>query len=105
MGEGTSRVNRTPEDLEREVRDIRQSMDPVLQELDVRRHELTDWKLQLRRHGPTLMKAGAVVAGMFVAVGVAKDVGRTMRRRMRRRRARHSSLDVDAPDVTGDATM
>ena len=74
MGEGTSRVNRTPEDLEREVRDIRQSMDPVLQELDVRRHELTDWKLQLRRHGPTLMKAGAVVAGMFVAVGVAVRV-------------------------------
>ena len=105
MGEGTSRVNRTPEDLEREVRDIRQSMNPVLQELDVRRHELTDWKLQLRRHGPTLMKAGAVVAGMFVAVGVAKDVGRTMRRRMRSRRARHSSFDVDAPDVTGDATM
>jgi len=99
MGEGTGGVNRSPEDLEREVESIRAQMDPVLNELDVRRHELTDWRLQLRRHGPTLVKAGAVVAGVFVAVGVAKDVGREMRRQVRRRRARHAS------ESRGDATL
>ena len=97
MGEGTSRVNRSPEDVEREERQLREDLDPMLHALDIRRHELTDWRLQLRRHGPTLMKAGAVVAGVFVAVGVAKDVGRSMRRRMRSR-GRHSRFasDVDA---------
>ena len=99
MGEGTSGVKRTPEEIEREVESIRESMDPVLEELDVRRHEMMDWKLQLRRHGPTLMKAGAVMVGVFVAVGVAKDVGRTMRRQMRRRGAR------PIEDTTGDATL
>ena len=101
MGEGTSGVKRTPEDLEREVETIRESMDPVLQELDARRHELVDWKLQLRRHGPTLMKAGAVVAGVFVAVGMAKDVHRTVRRQMRRRRMQRAARGAD----TNDATM
>jgi len=101
MGEGTSGVKRTPEELEREVESIRESMDPVLEELDTRRHELMDWKLQLKRHGPTLGKAVAVAAGIFMAVGVAKDVGGTMRRRMRRR-SRRSPFD---PGTPGDATM
>lgn len=104
MGEGRGSVKRSPEDLEREVESIRESMDPVIQELDARRHELTDWKLQLRRHGPALMKAGAFVAGVFVAVGVVQDVQRTVRRRMIRRRLRHE-LAENPSDVTRDATM
>ncbi len=100
MGEGTSGVTRTPEDVERDIQSARDHLDPVLHELDVRRHELTDWRLQLRRHGPTIAKAGAVIAGVFVAVGVAKDVGREVRRQVRRRRrARH------AVETHGDATM
>ena len=105
MGEGPGSMNRSPEELEREVESIRESMDPVIDELDARRHELMDWKLQLRRHGLTLLKTGAVVAGLLVAVGVAQDVGRTMRRRTRRRRARRAGIDVGPTDVTGEATM
>ena len=102
MGEGTGSVNRTPADVERELHELREGMEPVVQELDTRRHELTDWKLQLRRHGPTLLKAGAVVAGVFLAVGVAQDVQRTVRRQMRRRRARRFA---DPDETTRDATM
>lgn len=56
MGEGTPGVADQPEDLERRVETIRGDLDAIVAELDRRRRELLDWRLQLRRH------RGAVVA-------------------------------------------
>jgi len=62
----------SPGEIEREVESIRDRLDPVIEELDIRRHELTDWRLQLERHGPTLLKVGAVLAGAVVGVSVVR---------------------------------
>jgi hypothetical protein len=78
-----------PEEIEREVEQIRENLEPVLHELDIRRQELMDWRLQLRRHGPTLLKIGAMAAGAIAMVGAARDItGRMSARRRRRRVAR-----------------
>jgi hypothetical protein len=72
MDQGTNGVNGpvpAPEDLERRVRDHRESLDAILSELDRRRHELTDWRLQLRRHRKgALVLAGALIGGVAAYV-------------------------------------
>jgi len=79
-----------PEEIEREVEQIRENMEPVLHELDIRRQELTDWRLQLERHGPTLLKIGAMAAGAIAMVSAARGItGGIKARRRRRSRARH----------------
>ena len=89
MGEGKAGVNAKPEEIEREVEQIRGNLDPVLRELDVRRHELTDWRLQLRRHGPRLARVGAAAAGVFAVIQVVK-------RYRARRRARSYTQQISA---------
>ena len=86
MGEGKTGVNAKPEEIEREVEQIRGNLDPVLKELDVRRHELTDWRLQLRRHGPKLARVGAGIAGVIAAVQVVKRFRKRRRERSHARR-------------------
>lgn len=73
MGQGTDGVKTAPEKLKREVEEIRESMTPVLDELDHRRHEMTDWSLQLRRHGPALLKGVAAVAALIATVNLVKQ--------------------------------
>jgi hypothetical protein len=80
MGQGTHGVKASPEELKREVEEIREGMTPVLDELDHRRHEMMDWRLQLRRHRPAIVRALAAAAAMFAVV--------TLARRSRRARAR-----------------
>ncbi|HYJ32573.1 MAG TPA: hypothetical protein VE326_05085 [Candidatus Binatia bacterium] len=77
MGQGTHGVKASPEELKREVEAIREEMTPVLDELDHRRHEMTDWKLQLRRRGPALL---GVVAGIAAVVITLKMVKRRLSR-------------------------
>ena len=55
---------RSPDVLEREIETIRAELDRVASELDLRRHELTDLRLQMRRHP----RAFAVAAGAGVAM-------------------------------------
>jgi hypothetical protein len=81
MGERTNGVKTSPEVLEREVESIREGMTPILSELDHRRHDLTDWRLQLRRRGPALLKAFGVLAGLLAVVQIVKRQGRTRRAR------------------------
>ena len=75
MGEGTSRievdVERKPREIETEIDHLRTRLDTSLAELDRRRHELTDVKLQLRRHPRVVLGAGAAVALLLAGVAFA----------------------------------
>jgi hypothetical protein len=82
VGQRTNRVEE-PERLEHDVEKIRDALGEVVSELDRRRHELTDWKLQLRKHGGLLIAVGvglASVIGLAVGIKVFRD-----RRKPRRR--------------------
>jgi hypothetical protein len=85
VGEGTARVNgngkaetRPPRDIERDIEHLRTRLDKSLAELDRRRHELTDVRLQLQRHPGVFIGAGAVVA--LMVGGVAFAVWRSRKR-------------------------
>jgi hypothetical protein len=70
VGQRTNRVEE-PARLEHDVEKIRNALGEVVGELDRRRHELTDWRLQLRRHAGLLAAVGVgIVAFIGVAVGV-----------------------------------
>lgn len=58
------------EHLTKDINQIRDNLGDLVGELDHRRHELFDWRLQLRRHGLALAIGTVVVAGL-VAGGVA----------------------------------
>ena len=81
MGEGTDRVRagqakqepqKPARELETEITEIRSRLDRSLAELDRRRHELTDVRLQVKRH--PLVVAAAGVALLAMAGGVAYAV-------------------------------
>src|SRR5207237_8142125 len=73
VGEGTSRVKegngtasaapqRAPREIERDIEHLRTRLDRSLAELDRRRHELTNVKLQMRKHPGACIGAGPTVA-------------------------------------------
>ena len=82
MGEGTTRVNGDPvkhtQVLESEIDHLRSRLDRSLAELDRRRHEYTDVKLQLRRHPEVLWGAGAVAA--LIVGGIAFAIWRAQKK-------------------------
>ena len=69
MGQGKDDMNEveSPEELEREVEEIRDDMTDIVSELDRRGHEAFDWRMQLRKHAAPMMFTGlgflAVAAG------------------------------------------
>ena len=69
MGEGTAGVE--PRKIEREIEHLRTRLDRSLAELDRRRHELVDLKLQARRHPRVIVGAGVVVLGLLGGVAFA----------------------------------
>lgn len=79
MGERTSRLtdgngkaeSRPPREIEREIETLRTRLDRSLAELDRRRHELTDIRLQMRKHPAVFIGAGVAVALMLGGVGFA----------------------------------
>lgn len=89
MGEGATRVKALPpvtqeerdnpmqraRAIEGEIDDIRRRLDRDLSELDRRRHEATDWRLQLKRHPQLIAGVGigalALVGGL-VALSIAQ---------------------------------
>ena len=75
-------------ELEAEIEDARKRLDRSLAELDKRRHEATDWRLQMRRHPRVVAGVGlgalAIVSGL-VAVALVS-------RRRERPRAKLRSL-------------
>jgi hypothetical protein len=81
VGQTTNRVEE-PARLEHDVEKIRDALGEVVGELDRRRHELTDWRLQLRKHVGLLAAVGVgIVAVIGVAVGVKVWRGRRKPRR------------------------
>ena len=61
MDQRKDRVNAgSPEKLEKEVGDVRNRLTQVVRELDLRRHELTDWRLQAKKHRRPLIAVSAV---------------------------------------------
>ena len=85
MGQGTSRVvegNGTTgrvRELGDEITDVRRRLDELVMELDRRRHNVTDWRRHLRRHGRALA-LGALVIAVAVTTPVALAKVRARRR-------------------------
>jgi len=79
MGEGTSRV--TAQILGGEIATVRYELDELLAELDRRRHEFFDVRLQLRRHA-----LGATLTTLAFVATAAAGVGLSVWRQRRRER-------------------
>lgn len=91
-----------PEQLERQARELRIRLDTVLAELDHRRHELTDWRLQLRRHWKKLALVGGGVLALVGGLAALRSHRRALRNRplekLRRLREAVARM-VDDPDA------
>jgi predicted oxidoreductase len=70
----------SPEELEREVARIREGMMPFVRELDERRHEMMNWRHQVKRTAP---KVARIVGVMLAVLAGAKAI----RHRIASRRA------------------
>jgi hypothetical protein len=83
MGQGTDDLMDTdsPEELEREVEDIREDMTDIVSELDRRGHEAFDWRMQLRKHAAPLIFTGLGL--LVVAAGKSAFSARRRRRNNR----------------------
>ncbi len=62
---------RPPREIERDIEHLRVRLDHSLAELDRRRHELTDVRLQMQRHPGVFIGAGVLVVAMLGGVGYA----------------------------------
>jgi hypothetical protein len=108
MGEGTDRVrgghaNEQPHkparEMEGEITEIRSRLDRSLTELDRRRHELTDVRLQARRHPWVAVGAGAVLLALAGGVAYAVWAARQRNKPVSKvRRLKHAlSRMIDQP--------
>jgi hypothetical protein len=83
MGEGTTRIANTNgarvRELGHETEATRRELDELVTELDRRRHQAFDWRLQVRRHARALAMLGAGVV-VVVGIGVAASIARKRRR-------------------------
>jgi hypothetical protein len=93
MGQGAPRVNGNGmHQMEGEISDIRGRLDQSLAELDRRRHEATDVKLQIRRHPTVVAAAGGVV--LLLLGGVAYAIWAARRREQPMNKAKRLRLAV-----------
>ena len=108
MGEGTDRVNgqrangeprKMARELETEITEIRSRLDRSLAELDRRRHELTDVRLQIRRHPMVAVAAGVTVVALLGGVAYAIYASRQRNKPIpKARRLKHAlSRMMDEP--------
>jgi hypothetical protein len=111
MGERANGVNQEPprkvaREIEGEISHIREQLDVSLAELDRRRHELTDVKLQVRRHPALVVVAGVVVLGLVGGVAysiyAARQRNRPVSKARRLRRA--VARMVDQPEQVARGT-
>jgi len=82
MGQGKNGLGPLPppDELEVEVERRLSDLATIVDELDHRRHELLDWRVQLQAHARTLRKAAAVAAVLGV-VAMAVTIRRNRQRR------------------------
>jgi hypothetical protein len=88
VGERTAGIE--PRKIEREIEHLRTGLDRSLAELDRRRHQLTDVKLQLRKHPGIGIGAGVMV--LALAAGVALAVWRARKREALPQKARRIQI-------------
>jgi len=91
-GQGSIRPENGPHELEGEISEIRGRLDHSLAELDRRRHEATDIKLQIRRHPGAVAAAGGVV--LLLLGGVAYAIWAAHRREQPMNKAKRLRLAV-----------
>ena len=102
MGEGTNRVSaeqrtdgeprKAARDIESEITEIRSRLDHSLAELDRRRHELTDVRLQVQRHPMIAIAAGVTVVAILGGVAYAIWAARQRRRPISKARRLREAL-------------
>ena len=106
MGEGTNRVSagrtdgeprKMTREIESEITEVRTRLDRGLAELDRRRHELTDVRLQVRRHPMIAVAAGATVlvliGGVAYAIYASRQRQKPLPKAARLREALSRALD------------
>jgi hypothetical protein len=71
VGEGTAGVSKPEAEIEREIDVVRRRLDKSLAELDRRRHELMDVKLQVSRHPQAVLIAGGAVVLLMGSIWLA----------------------------------
>jgi len=89
MGEGKIDViaEPSPEVLEQEVEAIRDNVTQIASELELRRHELFDWRHQLRKHAAmTALVAGAALLAIGASIGLSRWRRRRNARPLKRAR-------------------
>ena len=73
MGKGTDSVAKSSAELEDEIQTIRGEMTDIVGELDTRRHEMLDVRVQIRRHPVRFAVAAGIVAGIAIgAIALAR---------------------------------
>jgi hypothetical protein len=110
VGEGTARVEeRPPREIEREIEHLRTRLDRSLAELDRRRHELADIRLQMRKHPRVFIGTGAFVAlllgGVAFAVWRGNQRERPMAKAHRLRIAFGRAVEHPEKVARGDAPV
>ena len=111
MGERANGVNQEPprkvaREIEGEISHIREQLDVSLGELDRRRHELTDVKLQVRRHPALVVVAGVVVLGVLGGVAYSIYAARQRNRPVpkAKRLKRAVARMIDQPEQVAKGT-
>jgi len=118
MGEGTDRVNgqrangeprKMARELETEITEIRTRLDRSLAELDRRRHELTDVRLQVKRHPMVAVAAGvtvlALIGGVAYAVWAARQRNKPVSKARRFKHALSRMMDEPQKVAKSEPTV
>jgi hypothetical protein len=109
MGEGADRVNNGTHHIEGEIAEIRGRLDQSLAELDRRRHEATDVKLQIRRHPGAVAVAGGVVllllGGVAYAIWAARKRERPVNKAKRLKLALSRMIDEPQKVAKAEPTV
>jgi hypothetical protein len=76
---------RTPEEIRASIEQNRQELGTSLEKLRVEVEQLTDWRSQLRRNEPQLLRIAAI-SGFVLGGGIAGLTGLTFGRGRRKKR-------------------
>jgi hypothetical protein len=109
VGSGTIGVEKPAREIEKEIDDVRMRLDRSLAELDRRRHELMDVKLQVQKHPEALWIAGGVVVliigGVYLAVRRAHKREEPMQKARRFRLATSRAMEHPERVARGEAKV
>jgi hypothetical protein len=114
MGEGAHSVNghhdgNGTQHIEGEIAEIRGRLDQSLAELDRRRHEATDVKLQIQRHPGIVAVAGGValllLGGVAYAVWAARQRQKPVNKAKRLKLAFSRMIDEPQKVAKGEPTV